>query len=138
MFELLDRIEEARQAIAHVSEITGLSVTLLVALAALAYLEPTIRTWCVRWAIVVLGAYLLVMGGYRLGAEDKQAAWDAANAIAAQQAARRDARAAEQATTDESTATESLNEAAKGDKEQTYALRKSDADCHPITPDELR
>jgi hypothetical protein len=90
MFEMLDWLREAHQEILHLSELTGLSVGLILGLAAIAYFDPVIRKLVVRVGAGVLLAYVVVIYGYRLGASDIRTQWKAANLAAEAAAAARD------------------------------------------------
>jgi len=72
----------AWREIAHISEITGLSVGAIAALIAAAYLDPTIRKFAIRVIILLVIGYVSGIYLYHLGAKDKQAQWDEANAAA--------------------------------------------------------
>jgi hypothetical protein len=76
--------------IAHISELTGLSVGALALLAAIVYFVPTLRTMAIHIAVVVLAAYFSGLYWYGVGNADNQAKWDAANKVAAAQAAAHD------------------------------------------------
>ncbi|MGD0420550.1 MAG: hypothetical protein ABSA68_13390 [Xanthobacteraceae bacterium] len=90
MFEVFTGISQAWREIEHISEITGFSVTLLVGLAALAYLDPGIRKWAIRGGIFVILAYVGGMTLYGLGAKDVRGQWNAADAKADKERVTRD------------------------------------------------
>lgn len=121
-----------------VSEYTGLSIGLLVALAVLVYFDPLLRTVAIRIGIAIILAYCVLMYGHHAGVVEVQAAWDAANAQAAKQSKQRDLNEAKAAGADAAEQTTDLQGQQKSDQEQIDALRKADADCHPITGDQLR
>jgi hypothetical protein len=81
----------AWREVAHISEITGLSVGAIAALIAAAYLDPTIRKFAIRVIILLVIGYVSGIYLYHLGAKDKQAQWDEANAAADKKAAAHDA-----------------------------------------------
>jgi hypothetical protein len=91
MFETLASIAAAWREIAHVSEMTGLSIGLLVTLVVIVWLDPAIRGFAIKIAIVVVVAYVSGLYWYRVGASDVRAQWDAANVRAAEAAKTRDA-----------------------------------------------
>ena len=90
MFTIFDAWRE----IAHVAELTGVSVGVLVALAALAFFDPVSRGFVIRFGLIVIIIYACLMCGLHLGASDVRAQWDAANARAAAEAKARDDAAA--------------------------------------------
>jgi hypothetical protein len=81
----------AWREVAHVSEITGLSVGVLVALAALAWFVPLARRLAIEIAVVIVIAYVSGISCYHLASSDKQAQWAAADAAAAKIASAHDA-----------------------------------------------
>jgi|SRR5579862_7761087 len=83
MLEVFDGIGAAWAEIRHVSEFTGLSIGVLLFLAAVVYLDPLLRKLAVRTAIAVVAAYFLALYAYHLGSADKEAQWTAANVQAA-------------------------------------------------------
>src|SRR5579864_2081043 len=91
MFEVFSGIASAWREVAHISEITGLSIGVLAGLAALIYFDPLARKLAIRTAAGVVIGYGIFVFSYHLGASDKQAQWDAANTRAAAEAAARDA-----------------------------------------------
>ena len=83
MFEIFDAITGAWDEIRHISEITGLSIGLLIAMALLIWCDPLARKLAIRIAVVVVAAYFLVLFAYHLGHADEKALRDAADARAA-------------------------------------------------------
>lgn len=83
MFEILGDIAQARAQIEHLAEATGLSIGLIAALVALAVLDPAVRSFAVRAAILVLLLYGAFIGGNRVRADDDGTYWQAQIAEAA-------------------------------------------------------
>ena len=80
--------------IGHLSGFTGIAIGLLAALAALAYLEPLLRSIIIKLAIVVVLIYVAGITGYAFGAHDVHEQWAKADARATAQAQARDAQIA--------------------------------------------
>lgn len=97
MFEMLSGFADIWREILHISEWTGLSAGVIVALAALAYLDPTARSLAIKIAVAVTIAYLSLIYGNHVGRADERAVWVAANAKIAKEAKARDADAAKAA-----------------------------------------
>jgi hypothetical protein len=97
MFEMLSGLGDIWREIAHISELTGISVGVLVALAVLAYLDPTARAFAIRAAVLVSVAYASGLYENHVGRVDERAVWVAANAKIAKEAEARDTDAAKAA-----------------------------------------
>jgi hypothetical protein len=138
MSSFLGGIAQAWREIAFVAGWSGISVGVLVGLCFLVYLDPLLRKVAIRIGIGVVLGYLILIYGYRHGTDNKQAEWDAANARVAAQIKQRDADEASAAGADAATAISALQAGQKLDQEQVNALRKLDANCHPIIGDQLR
>jgi hypothetical protein len=100
MFEMFDGITSAWGEVRHISELTGLSVGLLLAMAALIYCDPTARKLAIRTAAAVVAAYFLAIFAYHLGFADEKAQRDAADARAALARKNQDASAETKLATD--------------------------------------
>jgi hypothetical protein len=137
MFDFLDRLADLQSEIEHISAITGVSIGVLAALAALAWFDPLIRTIAIRLGIAVIVAYLLVIGSYHLGAVDVRAQWDAANARAATAAAARDADIAKQLAADNPAPTPAQQQQAIDDENKVLSELSSVAACQ-LGADALR
>ena len=91
MFEVFDGITQAWREVAHISEITGISVFALVGCGAVVYLDPTARKFAIRTAVLVVAGYGLFVFAYNQGRGDNEARHVAANAALAEAAKTRDA-----------------------------------------------
>lgn len=91
MFEIFDGVTQAWREVAHISEITGVSVAALCSCGLVVYLDPTARKFAIRTAVLVVAGYGLFVFAYHQGSADKQDQWTAANAEAAEAAKTRDA-----------------------------------------------
>lgn len=91
MFEILREIERLRAEIEHISQITGLSIGVLIVLALVIWFDPGLRKAAIRGVIAVATAYLIAIYCYALGAHDVRGQWNAANVAAAAAAKARDA-----------------------------------------------
>lgn len=121
----------------HLSAITGLSVSVLVGLGVLVYVDPDARRFAIRTGVVVCIAYGGSMLGYVWGAKDIKAQWDAANVREAAAVARRDKNQAILSGNDAARRVADLEAQARKDQGIINALRKADAVCHPITDSQL-
>lgn len=75
MFEILKDVAAAWRTIVHVSEWSGLSIGLLIALAAILYLLPGLRKVVLIGAAGVVFGWLCVIHGDRVGRADVGAQW---------------------------------------------------------------
>jgi hypothetical protein len=138
MFDWVFDITEAWRQVLRVSEFTGISAGMLALLAFVVYSFPLLRSFAIRCAVVIVVAYVAIIWGDYLGALDKQAQWDAANARVAEEIAKRDADAAKSASVDEKERESQLASGETIDQGIIDALRSYDQTCHPITSDQLR
>lgn len=138
MAETLDGIAPAWREVAHLSALTGISVTVLLTLGVLIYFDPLARKLAIRTAVAVVAAYVLAIYAYHLGSADKQTQWDAQNRRVAAALDRRDVDAAKAALAGEAADASDLKTEASQDQGIVDALKDRDATCHPITADQLR
>lgn len=83
MFDQLREAASAWRELLHISEVTGLSVGVIVALVALALYVPTARRLALEAAALVLVGWLTAIYAYRVGRADVEAEWAAARTAAA-------------------------------------------------------
>jgi hypothetical protein len=138
MLEILDSIGQVWREIAHVSELTGLSIGVLCVLAAVVWFDPDARKFAIRLGLFVIVGYVLAMASYGLGARDVRAEWNVANARAAADAKQRDTSAAANAGADAANQDAALQAQRAKDQEVVNGLRNADKACHPIVVDQLR
>lgn len=130
MFEALSALAQAWREIAHLSAITGLSVGLLAALIALVWFDPDLRGVAIKLGIAVAIAYGSVLFGYRLGAADVTAAWNAANLRAALEAKARDTAIAHELDTAFPPAPAATDEVTDDQKDTLAAVAAAAAAAH--------
>jgi len=140
MFEVIQGFFAAWREVLHVSEITGLSAGLLVALAALAWFDPASRAFAIRIGLMAVIAYAAMTYGLHLGASDVRAQWNAANAKLAAEAKARDDSAAKAAANTFNPTIEARDKeiAALKLMERQYEARISKTRPCPLGADALR
>lgn len=144
MWQGLGYLLDAWRTVLHVSALTGISVTLLIGLGALAFLLPEWRAIAIRVGAAVGLAYVVSIYTFHLGAKDVRAQWDAANTRAEQERWQRDAKVKADAEREMAplvaqmrTALESRNKQVT-DYEQKLLAAKSGAAACQLGPDALR
>jgi O-methyltransferase involved in polyketide biosynthesis len=81
---MFEGITQSWGEIAHISEITGLSIFAIIGCGVVVYLDPTARKFAIRTAVLVVAGYSFFIFAYHQGSADKKAQWDQANAEAAE------------------------------------------------------
>jgi hypothetical protein len=125
MFDILDGVTQAWREVAHISEITGMSVFTLVACALLVYFDPTARKFAIHTAAVVVAGYCLFIFAYHQGSDDKGAQWAAANAQADEARKARDAEVSKTIASQYEPQIAALNKQSADLKRQVASYEKS-------------
>lgn len=138
MFDPLFDLAQAWRGVEHIAAWLSISAGMLILCAAIIYFVPPLRRAAFITAGLIVFAMFFMSYGAKLGAEDKQGQWDAANARIAAEILKRDKTAAQAASDDEAQAETELEGDALKDQGIIDALKKLDATCHPITAGQLR
>jgi hypothetical protein len=124
MFESILTAAAVWREILHISEWTGLSIGVIVALAALVYLDPRLFKPALIAAGIVTIAYASVMYGDHVGRADVEAQWAAARAAAIKAEEARDRVVAQQLEQKYAPQLAMLDKQAKDNKDQANAYER--------------